>query len=210
VKVASEPSDTQPSIVLNPSVRYRPQENRRIRTSRTRNDWQAVRLRGYVVLIVGYLSGIDWAASVSGAVLGALGLGVRTVVQAPVKALTEHARVVRFLSFLSPQQPFSGQWRVAWKVESRRFPEVNEDTVRVFRLFSNVTFTTVATLRDGSSEICVFVGKLIDRTVTGRWYNPEDEDRGYVSIRRRPRSKRSSGVRISNRSGVWLRLRLSR
>lgn len=129
--------------------------------------------------IVAYVSSINWWALVSGAVLGAIGLGVRTVVQAPVKALIEHARFVRLLSGISPQRPFVGFWHVAWKVESRRFPEINEDTVRVYRLFSNVTFTTVATLRDGTTERCVFVGKLIDRTVTGRWYNPEDMDLGY-------------------------------
>ena len=132
-----------------------------------------------VTSVVAYVSGIDWVSLVSGAVLGALGLGVRTIVQTPLRALTEHALVVRGLSFLSPQRPFVGFWHVAWKVESRRFPETNEDTVRVYRLFSNVTFTTVATLEDGTTEKCVFVGKLVDRTVTGRWYNPEDIDRGY-------------------------------
>ena len=139
-----------------------------------------VRAKGdRVTSIIDYVSNVDWKSLVSGAVLGAIGLGVRTVVQAPVKALIEHARFVRLLSFLSLQRPFVGLWHVAWRVESRRFPEINEDTVRVYRLFSNVTFTTVATLKDGTTERCVFVGKLIDRTVTGRWYNPEDTDLGY-------------------------------
>ena len=129
--------------------------------------------------ILAYVTGLNWTSLISGAVLGAIGVGIRVVVQAPVKALIEHAQFIRLLSFLSPQRPFTGSWHVAWKVESRRFPTINEDTVRVYRLLSNITFTTVATLKDGSTEKCVFVGKLIDRTVTGRWHNPEDVDRGY-------------------------------
>ena len=34
----------------------------------------------------------------------------------------------------------------------------------------------------GGEEDCVFIGKLHDRNLTGRWYNPEDEDRGYYGV----------------------------
>src|SRR5258708_5836281 len=87
--------------------------------------------------ILDYFRGVDWRALISGAVLGALGFGIRTVIQAPVKALTEHSTGIRLLSFLSPQKPFTGSWNVTWKVQSRRFPETNSDKVRVSRLFSN-------------------------------------------------------------------------
>lgn len=126
-----------------------------------------------------WFAGVDWLALASGAAIGVLGLGLRIIMQAPVKAVTEHALAIRALSRLSPQEPFGGTWEVTWRVDSRRFPDENIDRVRIYRLFSNITFTTTATLRDGSSEQCVFVGKLVDKTITGRWYNPADADRGY-------------------------------
>lgn len=125
------------------------------------------------------LASIDWTTLISGAALATLGIGLRTIIQAPIKALTEHSLVIRLLSWLSPQQPLAGNWDVTWKVDSRRFQDANTDRVRIHRLFSNVTFTTTAILRDGSSEQCVFVGKLLDKTITGRWFNPADADRGY-------------------------------
>ena len=126
-----------------------------------------------------FLRTIEWGALISGAAIGALGLGARIIIQAPVRALTEQARIIRSFWWLSPQKPFGGVWEVIWKVESARFPPENVDRVHVRRLFANVTFSTSATLADGSSERCVFVGKLVDKAVTGRWFNPEDEGRGY-------------------------------
>lgn len=122
---------------------------------------------------------VDYWAVLSGAALGVLGLGARTIMQAPIKSLTEQRRTIRLLWWLSPQRPFKGHWAVNWKVESDRYPCDNIDVVRVRRLFSNISFTTIATLKDGSTQECVFVGKLVDRSVTGRWFNPEDQEHGY-------------------------------
>ncbi len=129
------------------------------------------------------LQAVNWQTLLLGAALGglssAVALLVRTVIQQPVKALTEQSRVITALSFLSQQQPFKGQWTVVWHVDSDRYPSENIDTVQISRLFSNVAFTTSAKLNDGSHQSCVFVGKLLDRSVTGRWFNPEDQERGY-------------------------------
>lgn len=129
--------------------------------------------------IIGWLAGINWWTLASGAFLGAVGLGLRTVIQAPVKALAEQSRVIQFFFWLSPQKPLAGLWQVTWYVDSERYPKENVDRVKIRRFFGNVSFTTKATLKDGSSQQCVFVGKLADRAVTGRWFNPEDQDRGY-------------------------------
>lgn len=133
--------------------------------------------------VLEYWAAIDWQTFLLGAALGglssAIALLARTIIQQPVKALTEQSRVISFLSGLSQQQPFKGQWTVVWQVISDRYPSENIDTVRIFRLFSNIAFTTIATLNDGSTQKCVFVGKLLDRSVTGRWFNPEDQERGY-------------------------------
>jgi hypothetical protein len=126
-----------------------------------------------------FVIGIKWLTLFSGAALGAFSAGFRAVMQAPVKALSEQSFYIRFFSFLSPQRPFNGLWEVRWNVESTRLPKINVDNVRIFRFFSNVSFTTQTTALDGSAERCVFVGKLLDRTLTGRWYNPKDELRGY-------------------------------
>lgn len=129
-----------------------------------------------------FISGLDWRQILFGGAIGALTLGFRTVIQAPVKALTQHALAIRYLGWLSPQEPFSGRWEVTWHVTSSRFPDTNIDTVRIHCLFGSVTFTTSTTLRDGTPETCVFVGKLVDRTLTGRWYDPKDQDRGYFGV----------------------------
>jgi hypothetical protein len=111
--------------------------------------------------------------------LGALGLAIRTIIQAPVKALTEQSRIITAIWWLSPQRPFGGKWNVTWKVVSRRHKNENVDCVHIRRLFSYVTFRTTAVLLDGTISRCAFVGKLVDKTITGRWFNPDDEDRGY-------------------------------
>ena len=66
-----------------------------------------------------------------------------------------------------------------WHVDSTRYPEQNIDEVEIRRLFSNVSFVTTANLKDGSTQKCVFVGKLAGQAVTGRWFNPEDQEHGY-------------------------------
>lgn len=149
--------------------------------------------------VVGTLKGVDWWTLVSGAVLGVLTLGLRTVLQAPIKALIEHARVIQALSFVSPQQPFSGQWEVAWKVNSTRFREHNPDVVKIYSLFGNVTFTMNTSLRDGTPERCVFVGKLTDRTLTGRWFDPKDASRAYFGVYQ---VRLGGGLRDA--AGVWI------
>ncbi|HYD27284.1 hypothetical protein [Brevundimonas sp.] len=128
------------------------------------------------------ITSIDWPAAFGGAFLGAATMGLRTVLQAPLRALTEQSIVIKFLSFLSPQQPFDGDWAVKWCVDSTKFPEVNEDTVKIYSLFGNVTFTMRTKLRDGTPEKCVFVGKLTDRTLTGRWFDPKDIHRAYFGV----------------------------
>lgn len=125
------------------------------------------------------LSGIDWSTLASGVLVGAVTMAGRTIIQAPVKAMTEQSAVIRLLWFLSPQKPFSGKWEVTWRVESTRFEDANTDIVKIRRLFSNVSFQTISTLKDGSTESCVFVGKMLDRVITGRWFNPADKDRAY-------------------------------
>lgn len=133
--------------------------------------------------VIQYLGAVDWRTLALGAAIGAitgsLTLLFRTVIQQPVKALTEQNRVITWIWRLSSQAPFKGDWEVVWKVESDRYPTDNIDTVRIRRLFSNVTFTSIATLNDGSTQKCVFVGKLLNGSVTGRWFNPEDQERAY-------------------------------
>lgn len=129
--------------------------------------------------VISFAKSIEWWTLISGAILGVVGIGLRAIIQAPVKSMTEQRRVISMLWWLSPQKPFRGLWKVAWAVQSNNYPVENVDCVRVRRLFSNVSFTTVAKLKDGSTQKCVFVGKLADRAVTGRWFNPEDEGRGY-------------------------------
>lgn len=115
----------------------------------------------------------------SGAALGVLGLGARTIFQAPIKALTEQSFIIRSFYWLYPQRAFKGTWKVIWHVESTRYPEENIDEVNIRRLFSNVSFITTANLKDGSTQQCVFVGKLAGQAVTGRWFNPQDQEHGY-------------------------------
>jgi hypothetical protein len=67
-------------------------------------------------------------------------------------------------------------------VTSTRFPKENVDDVRVYSLFGNITFQTTTKMLDGTIERCVFVGKLKHRTITGRWYDPKDEGRGYYGV----------------------------
>jgi len=129
-----------------------------------------------------WLLDIDWIALISGAALTTLGLGVRIVMREPLKAIASDARVIRWLWWLTPRRPFRGRWEVTWKVNSTRFAQVNVDAVPVYQLFSSVTFRTTAVLVDGSAEDCVFIGKLHERNLTGRWYNPEDEERGYYGV----------------------------
>lgn len=126
-----------------------------------------------------FISNLNLWTLVSGALLGAIGLGLRTIMQEPVKAFAEQSRVIAAIYWISRQRPFSGLWEVTWHVDSARFPPENTDQVYVRRLFSNITFTTTAVLLDGSTERCVFIGKLVDKTVTGRWYNPFDQGRTY-------------------------------
>jgi hypothetical protein len=128
------------------------------------------------------LSSIAWPELLGGAALSALTLGLRAVMVAPIKAATDRARFISLLSLLSPQRSFGGVWTVEWHVDSTRFQPINTDEVAVRVLFGNVTFTTRTTLKDGSVERCVFVGKLEDRTLTGRWYDPKDEGRGYFGV----------------------------
>lgn len=135
-----------------------------------------------MVGIYDFVVNLDWRQILIGGVVTALTLGVRTVVRAPVKAMTEHARAIRWLSKLSPQTPFGGIWEITWNVTASRFAEANRDEVRIYRLFRSVTFTTRTELLDGTPEACVFVGKLVDRTLTGRWYDPKDHERGYYGV----------------------------
>lgn len=128
------------------------------------------------------LFGIDLASVLLGAAASALTLGFRTIMVAPVKAATDHSRYIRWASLVFPQKPFDGSWRVAWHVESDRFPEVNLDEVKIYSVLKNVTFTTDTRLKDGSQEKCVFVGKLSGLDLTGRWYVPRDEGRGYFGV----------------------------
>ena len=97
------------------------------------------------------LLSVDWSTLLSGAVLGSLTLGIRQVIQAPIKALTERSRFIRMLSWLSPKEPFGDLWEVTWRVDSTRLPGSNTDTVRIYTLFGNITFTTETKLKDGTS-----------------------------------------------------------
>lgn len=126
-----------------------------------------------------FLQNVNWYALSTGAALGAITLGMRTIIQEPVKAVTRDARVIRWIWWLSPQTPFGGRWKVIWRVTSTRFAPENVDVVDVRRFYSTVTFRTSATLLDGSREDCVFVAQLNERKLTGRWHNPEGGDRGY-------------------------------
>lgn len=102
--------------------------------------------------------------------------------RAPLKAIGRDARFVRWFSFVYPQKPFDRAWLVTWHVESSRFPPQNSDTVIVHRFFKQVTFRTTAHLSDGETEDCIFIGKLHHGRLTGRWYNPADEDHGYYGV----------------------------
>jgi hypothetical protein len=126
--------------------------------------------------------GIDVFSAIGGAAASALTLGIRSVMIAPVKAATDRARYIRALSVIFPQKPFTDKWDVTWHVDSTRFKPTNTDNVTIFSVLGNVTFTTTTTLLDGSEEKCVFVGKLAERTITGRWYDPKDEGRGYFGV----------------------------
>lgn len=128
------------------------------------------------------LSEIHWSSLLWGAFIGAVTIGLRTVMQAPIKALSEHSFFIQTFWWLSPQRPFAGTWEVSWNVQSTRLHNVNSDQVKIRSLFRNVTFTTKTTLKDGAIERCVFVGKLVDRTLTGRWFNPKDIDRAYFGV----------------------------
>lgn len=126
-----------------------------------------------------FLGNLNWWTLVSGAALGALGLGIRSVLQAPIKALTEQSKVIRAVWFLSPQRPFTGLWDVGWKNDHSRYQTSNVDRVPIRRLFSNFAFKTTVTLSNGMQEHCIYVGRIVDRTLTGRWFNPVDAERGY-------------------------------
>lgn len=152
-----------------------------------------------MVSVKEWILAVDYWAVLSGAALGVLGLGARTIMQAPIKGLTEQSRAILLLWWLSPQRPFKGRWAVNWKVESDRYPSDNTDVVHVRRLFSNISFTTTATLKDGSTQECVFVGKLVDRSVTGRWFNPEDQEHGYFGAFQ----FRVKGT-LRNGEGMWI------
>lgn len=126
--------------------------------------------------------GIDVVSAIGGAAASAVTLGIRSVMIAPVKAATDRARFIRALSVIFPQKPFTNMWDITWQVASTRFKPVNTDNVKIYSVLGNVTFTTTTELLDGSEEKCVFVGKLSDRTITGRWYDPKDEGRGYFGV----------------------------
>jgi len=128
------------------------------------------------------LFGIDLASVILGGATSALALGFRMVLIAPVKAATDQSMFIRYTSFLFPQKPFDGNWRVSWRVTSDRFMDLNVDEIRIFSVLKNVTFTTHTQLRDGSEEKCVLVGKLSGLDLTGRWYVPRDEGRGYFGV----------------------------
>jgi hypothetical protein len=127
----------------------------------------------------GAMEHLHWSSIAWGAVAGSLTLAIRLLIQEPVKGLVEKAFIVRHLWFLYPQRTFAGDWEVVWRVDSSRYRETNSDVVQIRRLFSNIAFQTRTTLLDGAEAQCVFIGKLVDRTITGRWYNPEDTDRCY-------------------------------
>ena len=129
-----------------------------------------------------WLLAVDWLTLLSGAALATLGLAARLIMREPLKAIGRDARFIRAFWWISPQSPFHGDWEVVWKVQSTRFPPQNVDRVKVRRLFTNVTFRTSATLVGGDREDCVFIGKLHERNLTGRWYNPEDQNRGYYGV----------------------------
>ena len=146
-----------------------------------------------------WLLSIDYWTLLSGAALGVLGTGARIIMQAPIQSMTEQSRIIRAFWWVSPQRPFKGKWEANWKVISDRYPANNVDVVSVRRLFSNVSFTTVATLNDGSNQKCVFVGKLLGRSVTGRWFNPEDQEHGYFGAFQ----FRVKGT-LRSSEGVWI------
>lgn len=129
-----------------------------------------------------WLCKIDWWTLISGAVIATIGLGIRALMQEPLRAIVKDARFIRLFWWLTPQRPFEGNWAVAWRVESSRFPNQNIDNVRVRRFFSHVTFRTATKLLDGSTEECVFVGRLHNNKITGRWHNGADEEHGYYGV----------------------------
>jgi hypothetical protein len=128
------------------------------------------------------LASINWWTAVVSAATGMAILGLRLIMREPIKAATNNARVMRVIWFLSPQKPLGGKWEVSWRVSSTRYHPVNTDTVKVRRLFSNVTFTTRTTLLDGSTQKCTFLGKFKNLTITGLWYVPDSDDRGYDGV----------------------------
>ncbi|EJL22433.1 hypothetical protein [Novosphingobium sp. AP12] len=126
--------------------------------------------------------GIDVLSAVGGAAASAITFGIRSVMIAPVKAATDRARFIRGLSVIFPRKPFDGLWEVTWHVNGSRLANENTDQVSIHAVLGNVTFTTNTVLLDGGKEKCVFVGKLSERTLTGRWYDPKDEGRGYFGV----------------------------
>jgi hypothetical protein len=135
-----------------------------------------------LIAIWDWLHSVHWAALLSGAALATIGLVLRTVMREPLRAIAKDARFIRCFWWLSPQRPFKGAWIVKWNVDSSRFPHENVDTVVIRKLFSYVTFRTTTTLLDGNREDCVFIAKLHNRKLTGRWHNPVDEDNGYYGV----------------------------
>lgn len=129
-----------------------------------------------------WLRDIDWLALLSGAGLATLGLGLRMLMREPLRTISKDARFIRVFWWLTPQRPFQGTWEVTWNVDSSRIPNQNIDRVKIRKFFSHVTFRTVTVLLDGTTEHCVFVGKLHNNKVTGRWNNGADDEHGYYGV----------------------------
>lgn len=125
---------------------------------------------------------LDWLALLSGCALTTIGFGIRALMREPLRAVTRDARFIRLFWWLTPQRPFKGSWTVRWNVSSSRFPLQNVDTVSVRHFFNYVAFKTQTTLNDGETEECVFIGKLHNQKLTGRWHNAADEANGYYGV----------------------------
>lgn len=135
-----------------------------------------------VQAILNWLQAIDWGALFSGAALATMGLGARMLMREPLRTIAKDARFIRSFWWLTPQRPLAGKWEITWEVSSSRIPEQNTDIVSIRKFFSNVTFRTSTQLLDGGTEECVFLGKLHDRKITGRWHNAADEEHGYYGV----------------------------
>jgi hypothetical protein len=133
-----------------------------------------------------YFRSIDWSTFVLGAVLGglssAIALLIKLLIQVPAKQIASNYNIIKLFSRISWNKVFVGTWEVNWEVISDNFPEVNTDHTKIYCLFSNIAFETCTVLKDGTAARCVFVGKIQERTLTGRWYDPVQEGIGYYGV----------------------------